>query len=99
MGLEIVTANRLKDGRTVYLGESGWSESLEAAEVAGSAAAAQALLALAERAVGRNEVIGPYLIEVVEEGAHLVPARRRERIRAAGPTVAAGSGQRSREIA
>ena len=98
MSLEIVTANRLKDGRTVYLGESGWSESLEAAQVAGSAAAAKALLALAERSVARNEVVGPYLIEVVEEGAHLAPLQRRERIRAAGPTVAAGSRQPTREI-
>ncbi|HUI16396.1 MAG TPA: DUF2849 domain-containing protein [Alphaproteobacteria bacterium] len=98
MNLEVVTANRLKDGRTVYLGESGWSENLEEARLAGSAAAAQALLALAERSVERNEVVGPYLIEVIEEGGHLVPARRRERIRAEGPTVAAGSGRQSREI-
>ena len=99
MGLEIVTANRLKDGRAVYLREGGWSESLEDAQVAGSAAAAQALLAAAERSAAANEVVAPYLIEVIDERGRLTPARRRERIRAEGPTVAAGSGQRTREIA
>ena len=94
MSLEVVTANRLKDGRTVYLGESGWSESLETAQVAGSAAAAKALLALAERAVAHNEVVGPYLIEVIEEDGRLAPVSRRERIRAEG----AGSRQRTWEI-
>jgi len=99
MSLEIVTANRLKDGRTVYLGDGRWSESLEDAQVAGSAAAAQALLAAAERSAAANEVVAPYLIEVIEESGRLTPARWRERIRAQGPTVAAGSNPRTREIA
>ncbi|MGO8868100.1 MAG: DUF2849 domain-containing protein [Alphaproteobacteria bacterium] len=99
MSLEIVTANRLNDGRTVYLREGDWSESLEDAQLAGSAAAAQAHWAAAERSAAANEVVAPYLIEVVEESGRLTPARRRERIRAEGPTVAAGSDQRTREIA
>jgi len=99
MPLEIVTANRLADGRAVYLGEAGWSENLEAAQVAGSAAAAEALLALAERAAASNEVVAPYRIEVVEEKGLLRPRTLRERIRADGPTVAHGERPRSEKEA
>jgi len=99
MPLEIVTANRLADGRTVYLAEAGWSESMEAAQVAGSAAAAEALLAVAARAAAENEVVAPYRIAVVEEGGRLRPATLRERIRAGGPTVAHGKLTRGKEAA
>lgn len=87
MSLEIVTANRLADGRVVFLGERGWSAHIGEATVAGSEAAAVALLELAQRAVAEREVVDPYLIEVVEEEGMLRPARRRERIRSTGPTV------------
>jgi len=99
MSLEIVTANHLRDGRAVYLGESGWSENLQAAQVAGSAAAAKALLAAAEAAAAANAVVAPYLIEVADEGGRLVPQRLRERIRERGPTVAAGARPPVREVA
>ena len=99
MSLEIVTANRLADGRVVYLGEQGWSTHIGEAEVAGSAAAAAALLELAQRAVAEREVVDPYLIEVVEEEGILRPARRRERIRGAGPTVRPDLGYQAGEDA
>ncbi|MFI4986356.1 MAG: DUF2849 domain-containing protein [Alphaproteobacteria bacterium] len=99
MALEIVIANRLRDGRAVYRSASGWSRHLAEAQVAGSEAEAEALLALAKRSIAANEVVDPYLIDVVEEEGRLVPARRRERIRARGPTVAAGRDDPAKEVA
>ena len=99
MSLEIVTSNRLADGRVVYLGERGWSTHIGEAAVAGSEAAAAALLELGQRAVSAREVVDPYLIEVIEEEGGLRPARRRERIRSAGPTVRADLGYQAGEEA
>jgi hypothetical protein len=87
MSQEVVIANRLRDGRTVYLGDGGWTEHLVGAEVADSETAGQALLARAKASVACNEVVDPYLIGVVIENGTRLPARWRERIRARGPTV------------
>ena len=90
MALEIVIANRLSDGRTVYLAPRGWSERIAEAETAADEAAREALLARGKRGIAENEVIDPYLIAVAEEAGGRVPLRWRERIRSRGPTVAAG---------
>jgi hypothetical protein len=97
MSLQIVNANRLEDGRVVYLGPSGWVEQIADAEVAGSDAAASALLDVAKRSVAACEIVDPYLIEVVEEDGRLMPARWRERIRSRGPTVRPDLGYQAQE--
>ncbi len=99
MALEIVIANRLSDGRTVYLAGHGWSERIAEAETAADEAAREALLARGKRAAAANEVVDPYLIAVAEEAGGRLPLRRRERIRSQGPTVAAGQEQREEEVA
>lgn len=85
-----VSANRLADGRVVYLGEAGWVDDLSAARRTAEAAAAEMLLAEAERDVAAAQVVAPYLIDL-EPGEVPRPLRRRERIRADGPGIAAGS--------
>lgn len=98
MSLQIVIANRLRDGRVVYRGERGWVDRIADAQIADNEVAAKALLEVAQRAVVANEIVDPYLIEVVEEGGELRPARWRERIRSLGPTVRADLGYQARNI-
>lgn len=99
MSLAIVTANRLADGRVIYLGERGWSTQMGDSKIAGSDAEATALLELAQRAVADRVVVDPYLIDVLEEAGSIRPARRRERIRGAGPTVRPDLGYQAGEEA
>ena len=47
---------------------------------------------IAEAAVARAEVVGPYLIEVREQDGRLLPSRYRERIRVEGPSVGFKAG-------
>ena len=81
----VVTASRLRDGRVVWLGAAGWTESLHQARIVAGEDASDALReALASAA--RQEVVAPYLVDVIADGT---PAHLRERVRASGPTSAA----------
>ncbi len=86
--MQVVTANRLIDGRVVYLGLRGdWSERLAEARTADTQAEAEALLAAAEQAVRERQVVAPYLIDVTAAGGVVRPQRYREAIRETGPSV------------
>ena len=86
--LQVITANRLDDGRVIFLADEGrWVEAVGRSRVAETDEAVAALTAVAERAVAERKIVGPYLIEVVREGARLVPRRYREVIRAIGPST------------
>ena len=89
MAAKVMTANRLREGGVVYLDPDGhWSDSLGQARVAAGEAEADALLALAERAVADRLVVLPYLIDVVLVGGAIQPLGSREIIRASGgPTT------------
>ncbi len=84
----VITANRLRDGRVVWLGASGaWVESLvQAGVVAGEAAAAA--LATGQAAEQARLVVGVYAADVAMGSAGVVPLSQKERIRAAGPSTA-----------
>lgn len=85
---QMVIANRLRDGFTVFLGVGGaWVEAIDDGAVARDATQAAALLQEAEAAVKRNVVVGPSLIAIIEDGARRRPVEWREAIRAFGPTV------------
>jgi len=85
--MQAVTANRLADGRVVFLTEAGgWSTALAAARAVGEDGAA-ALLAAAEADAARALVVAPYLIRLDEGPDGPVAADFRERIRAEGPTI------------
>lgn len=87
VGLKAVTANDLMSGVVVYYTGSDWTEDLREAAVA-EGEAAMTLLEAAQTDEGR--AVGPYLMDVEEEGGAPVPAGRatlRERIRKIGPTI------------
>lgn len=89
---QVVIANRLRDGLTVFLAENNaWVEAIEDAAVAPSAERARELLAIGEAAAAANVVVGPYLIGVLEQPGRRTPIEWREAIRARGPTVEAHS--------
>jgi hypothetical protein len=87
MALQVVTANRLGDGRVVYLADGyRWFEAVGRAHVAETEEEAAALLAIAEKAVADRIVVAPYLIEIKRDGGRVTPARYRELLRALGPS-------------
>lgn len=85
--VEIVTANRLSDGRVVFLAADGWTRDIAAALVPADKEALDAALARAAADAAANLVVEPYAIAVRRDGATLVPERLRERIRVGGPTT------------
>ena len=94
---EIITANRLGDGRVVFQTASGWSTDIAHAALLESKEAAAAALDRANADAAANLIVDPYPIEVRQSAAGIVPARLRERIRADGPTT--GSSKHENGIA
>jgi hypothetical protein len=86
----VITANRLLDGRVVWLGDGGgWTEHARAARVFSGPTADAALMAGAE-AEARQEIVGPYAVLVAQTEDGPWPVSMRERIRAIGPSIQAG---------
>lgn len=86
---QAVTANRLGDGRVVFLTASGeWTTRFAEAAFAPSEADAAPALEIANRDVGRQLIVDPYLVDVDQSGATPRPSKLREAIRAFGPTIA-----------
>ncbi len=84
--MQIVTANRLTDGRVVFRDAAGrWREAFAAAAVL-EAAAAAAAVAESVHDVAARLIVDPYAVDVVATAAGLAPTSMRERIRAGGPT-------------
>ncbi|WP_431271362.1 DUF2849 domain-containing protein [Dankookia sp. P2] len=84
---QVFTANRLRDGRVVWLGEgTAWVETVAEARVfqPAEAASGQALAQAAERV---QQVVGAYGVEVTLQAGQPVPVKFRERLRAQGPSV------------
>jgi len=88
MPQQVITANRLLDGRVVFLAANGeWSELVGASRVALDDSDAALLQAEANQAVADRKVVAPYLIPVSTEGGHITPLRYREVLRALGPST------------
>ena len=97
---EIITANRLADGRVVFLdAEGGWTEDFHRAAIVADAAAKAAALARGAEASAANLIIDPYPIELELRAGHLAPKAMRERIRATGPTVRTDLGKQAQGLA
>jgi hypothetical protein len=94
-GLQMLTANRLRDGDVLYRKGGGWVLALADGEVYRDLASADAALAAANAELVRNEFVAPYLFEVREEGGKILPMKEREIIRAAGPTVHPHTGKQA----
>ncbi|MBU7572923.1 MAG: DUF2849 domain-containing protein [Hydrogenophaga sp.] len=82
--MKIVTANRLADGRVIYLAADG--APVDRLDAAGRFDDAAAEAALARAARQPAVFVNPYLVEV-EAGRPSGRDRFRETIRARGPTV------------
>lgn len=86
MGLKAITANRLHDGRVVYLDRDGeWVTEIAHAN-AFPAEREDSMLAHARADEAGCLIVGPYSIELTDTPTP-EPATLRERIRARGPTT------------
>ncbi|MDE2013589.1 MAG: DUF2849 domain-containing protein [Alphaproteobacteria bacterium] len=92
---QILTANRLIDGRVVYWQGAGWAESLAEAEIFDDPEAADAALKGAQQWVAERVVVGTYLFAVRLDEGVAVPVKARELIRAAGPSVRRDLGKQA----
>ncbi|HLG88557.1 MAG TPA: DUF2849 domain-containing protein [Alphaproteobacteria bacterium] len=92
-GPVVFTANRLRDGRAVWLAAGDrWSESIADAELY-EGEAVELARARADAWAKRQIVVGPYDIAVEPGAAAPSPVTMRERIRALGPSVGPDSAQ------
>jgi len=83
----VITANRLDDGRAVWFGAGAhWSEKIAEAQILRGEGLDQAL-ALAQQAEKRQEIVGAYAVDIAESPAGFEPVRRKEQIRAHGPSI------------
>ena len=94
-GLQMLTANRLRDGDVLYRKGGGWVLMLAEGEVYPDQGSAEAALAAANAELARNEFVAPYLFEVREVNGKIKPVKEREIIRAAGPTVHPHTGKQA----
>jgi sulfite reductase (NADPH) hemoprotein beta-component len=86
--LQMIIANRLRDGAVVFLAATeGWEPAIAAGTVIDNEADAARLMTLAKQHEGECQVIDPQLIEVEVEDGQPRPTAIREAIRAFGPTV------------
>jgi len=93
---QVVIANRLRDGIVVFLGrDHRWVEAIDACPPVTTAEEGEKILELAAQAEQNQEVIGPDLIDVEQRDGHTVPVKRREAIRAMGPTVRTDLGKQA----
>lgn len=94
-GLQMLTANRLRDGDVLYRKGNGWVPILADGDVYPDQASAETALAAATAELARNQVVAPYLFEVREVNGKIKPVKEREIIRAAGPTVHPHTGKQA----
>jgi len=91
-----ITANRLDDGRVVFLDDvGGWVATLVEAQLLSDGPELDKATAYAKAQHDARVVVEPYPIDVVIVDGLPVPARIRERIRAQGPTVRYGEAEYS----
>ena len=97
MALKAITANRLRDGIVVFLGQdAGWVERLEHAALFEDSAAAETALASAKAKAERERfAVEIYLFDVQIVDGERQPVKARERIRALGPSVRTDLGKQA----
>lgn len=85
---QMILANRLTDGRVVFLAANGsWVDDITAGALTTDDSSAQHLLEIARQAEAGNLVIDPYLIGIRASNGSRQPVSFREGIRASGPTI------------
>ncbi|SRR5690606_37031213 len=89
-----ITANRLDNGRVVFLGENGdWRHALADALLVADGPDLDEAVAYAQAQADARIVVEPYPIDIVTVDGRPTPARIRERIRAEGPTIRYGAAE------
>lgn len=85
---QMIIANRLDDGLTVFLADGRhWVENIDDGVLIEAEADKDRLLSQAKTDEQNCRVIDPYLIDVTSDDGRLRPAVYREEIRAFGPSV------------
>ena len=88
MTAKVLTANRLFDGTSVWLGANGqWVTDIHDSFVARHAEAVAALEDAGAQAQADNRVVDAMIIDIEETPSGIRALRLRERIRAEGPTI------------
>lgn len=85
-GTSVITANRLLDGRIVWLTATGWSEAISHAHIIDNADV-EATIKQCRAAPDARQVVGIYGVQLDPAAAGITPLTVRERIRAFGPSV------------
>src|ERR1700689_3398338 len=93
--LQVLTANRLRDGEVVYWLDGAWVERFVTAEVFPDKPEADAALARAGGDVTARMVVAPYLFPVRFEGERLRAVEEREIVRSEGPSVRRDLGKQA----
>jgi hypothetical protein len=93
--LQVLTANRLRDGDVVYWRGGTWLDHFRDAEVFNAKADADAALAAAQAFVTGRVVVNPYLFGVREEDGRLRAIEEREIVRSEGPSVRRDLGKQA----
>lgn len=88
MTAKVLTANRLFDGTSVWLGANGqWVSDIHDSFVARHEEAVRALEQAGAKAQDDNRVVDAAIIDIEETSSGIRALRLRERIRADGPTI------------
>jgi hypothetical protein len=93
--LQVLTANRLRDGDVVYWKNGAWADHFADAEVLNHKAAADAALAAAQSFVKDRVVVGTYLFPVREDAGRIRAIEEREIVRSEGPSVRRDLGKQA----
>lgn len=89
MAAQMVTGHRLRDGVVLfYVGDRRWSDFIGDGKIVEGKDTGNALLAEAKESEADQLATGSYLIDILQAGdGPPRPAKKREHIRAVGPTV------------
>jgi hypothetical protein len=93
--LQVLTANRLRDGDVVYWRDGEWVEHFRDADVFDGKTAADEALAAAQAFVKGRVVVNPYLFGVRDEAGRLRAIEEREIVRSEGPSVRRDLGKQA----
>jgi sulfite reductase (NADPH) hemoprotein beta-component len=93
--LQVLTANRLRDGDVVYWRAGAWVEAFAEAEIFPDKPQADAALARAGEDVAARRVVNPYLFPVRVEDGRPRAVEEREIVRSEGPSVRRDLGKQA----
>lgn len=95
--LQVLTANRLRDGDVVYWQNGAWADHFADADIFKDKPAADAALEAAQAFVRDRVVVNPYLFAVREDAGRFRATEEREIIRSEGPSVRRDLGKQAME--